>query len=107
MPRYGEQRKSPLSLIRHKILSLKEFYTANGGSAIDFYEYLQKNESAIKDVIVDGDTLMLMPSTKEAASELYGIALGDSLHNENSLAIADDVAWLKIEDNWWLTLWWD
>ena len=88
-------------------MSLKDFEPPNGGGAGVLHEYIKDNHSAVEDIVLDSDSLMILPSSKEEAGKLYNLAVGEADKDEETFAIADEVDWVKIEGRWWLSLWWD
>lgn len=84
--------------------------TINGAATPNVAKYVRANPDDIEDIIVGSCQVLVLPSSKDAAGRLAQFALGDKNEEgdydyENT--IADEVDWEKIEDRYWLRMWWD
>lgn len=98
---------SNLTAIEYKIsmlLNINEF--TNGGYPSELFELIRNNPDTIIDLMCSNDSLILLPSSKENAEKLYLSCVFKDEFGEIS-ECADEVCWEKIENRWWLSLWWD
>lgn len=80
----------------------------NCGVPKQLQEYIRNDRKAIEDIFVCGDSLYVLPRTRETAKYLFDVVMdGYTEDNYDEQPLADEVEWVKLGDRYWLSLWWD
>lgn len=79
----------------------------NCGVPTAIQEYFRDKKENIQDVFIGEDSMYILPATEEVAEELYDLIVPTEAEDGEATALADEVSWLKLEDRYWLHLWWD
>lgn len=110
MSRVGEVRDYGDSAIDQKInltVSITEF--TNGGYPKELFDLISADHSLVEDIFASDDSLLVLPRSKEAAKKIYAscVYYDEDWDDGELRGVADDVSWLKMDDRYWLSLWWD
>lgn len=112
MSRYGQIRECNstaadfrVSLFFQSTISQQ---LGNGGIPTNLQEFLTKNRDKVEDVFSGNDSVYILPKDKDFARALYKECVGPlDKHGEYIEPVADEIDWNKIENRYWLGLWWD
>ena len=111
MSRYGQIRETGESTQEFKVrefLNSMDMQLGNGGLSRDTQAFLRENSDQIEDAFIGEDGMYLLPATREFATLLYNQILGKHYDPEEDYgAEADEVEWYKVDNRYWLSLWWD
>lgn len=108
--RYGQIREQDSTAAEFRVmLFINDLGEQRGNSGFSgpTQEFLEKNKSLIEDAFTDNDSAYILPKTREFAKELFKQVLHNYDPEEDYGAEADEVDWLKMDDRYWLRLWWD
>lgn len=80
----------------------------NCGVPTQLKDFISNNKSLIEDIFVDNDGLYILPATAASAGKLFNLCTGKKNEwNDYDETLADEINWTKIENRYWLSLWWD
>lgn len=108
MSSVGKIRDYGGSAIDQKIsltTSITEF--TNGGYPKELFGVISADHSLVEDIFASDDSLLILPSSKEAAKKIYASCVYFDDDCGELRGVADDVCWLKMDGRYWLSLWWD
>lgn len=107
MARYGNRRETATTLaklrIQENVMNFRD-QDWNGARTNEVADYVMDEKNGIEDFIVGDSACMILAKDRDSAKKLWTFA---APQDDESFGIADEVDWLKVEDRWWLTLWWD
>lgn len=81
----------------------------NCGVPKQLQEYIKNDRKAIEDIFVCGDSMYILPKTRETAKYLFDVVMDGYTEDDycDKIPLADEVKWVKLGDRYWLSLWWD
>lgn len=109
MKRYGRIEDSKCTAQELRIQSFKSGMRGidfgNCGVPQDIQYVFNSHVDWVEDVFIGIDSIYILPSSREAAENLYDVVV--RIEDGEEYALADDVSWYKLGDRYWLGLWFD
>lgn len=91
------------------ICSMRDIHFGNCDVPNKLQDFLIRDKKAIEDVFVIGDSLYILPRSRQTAKYLFDIVMNgyDEVYQNEGCPLADEIEWVKMGDRYWLSLWWD